>query len=133
MPELSLFVLDSNVITTIKKANPQLSLTVVLCIKATIRVSSNKGEKLMSLISLLAWLVIGGVAGWLASLVMKTDSQQGTLVDIFVGIVGAFIGGFVLNTFGLAADAGEFSILSLVTAFVGAVILLAIIKLLRRA
>lgn len=87
----------------------------------------------MSLISLLAWLVIGGVAGWLASLVMKTDSQQGTMIDIFVGIVGAFIGGFVLNTLGLASDAGEFSILSLVTAFVGAVILLAIIKLLRRA
>ena len=86
----------------------------------------------MSIVSLLAWLIIGGVAGWLASLVMKTDAQQSTLTDILVGIVGAVIGGFLLNTFGLASDAGEFSILSLVTAFFGAVVLLAVIKLFRR-
>jgi uncharacterized membrane protein YeaQ/YmgE (transglycosylase-associated protein family) len=86
----------------------------------------------MSIVSLLAWLVIGGLAGWLASLVMKTDAQQSTLTDIFVGIVGAIIGGFLLGALGVPNDAGDFSILSFVTAFIGAVVLLAIIKLVRR-
>jgi uncharacterized membrane protein YeaQ/YmgE (transglycosylase-associated protein family) len=64
---------------------------------------------------------------------MKTNSSQGTLMDILVGIVGAFIGGFVLSSLGLAADTGEFSILSLVTAFIGAVILIGFLKLVSRA
>ena len=87
----------------------------------------------MTVMEMLAWVIIGGVAGWLASLVMKTNSSQGTLMDILVGIVGAFIGGFVLSSLGLAADAGEFSILSLVTAFIGAVILIGFLKLVSRA
>jgi uncharacterized membrane protein YeaQ/YmgE (transglycosylase-associated protein family) len=87
----------------------------------------------MTVMEILAWLVIGGVAGWLASLVMKTNSAQGTLMDIFVGIVGAFIGGFVLSSLGLASDAGGFNLLSLVTAFVGAVILIGLLKLIRQA
>jgi uncharacterized membrane protein YeaQ/YmgE (transglycosylase-associated protein family) len=91
------------------------------------------GEKLMSLMEILAWVVIGGVAGWLASLVMKTNSRQGMLMDIVVGIVGAFIGGFILSNLGLASDVGDFSILSLVTAFFGAVVLIGLLKLIRRA
>lgn len=82
--------------------------------------------------SLIAWLVIGALAGWLASMVMKTNASQGLLMDIIVGIIGAFIGGFVLNLLGLGADAGEFSVLSLVTAFIGAVILLGIMKAVTR-
>ena len=74
--------------------------------------------------NLLAWLVIGALAGWLASMVMRTNASQGLLMDIIVGIIGAFIGGFVLNLLGLGAAAGDFSVLSLVTAFIGAVILL---------
>lgn len=86
----------------------------------------------MSIISILAWIIIGGVAGWLASKVMKTDAKQGTIQDIAVGIAGAFIGGFVLNFLNLANDAGGFNILSLITAFVGSVILLGVLKLIRR-
>ena len=86
----------------------------------------------MNLMELLAWLVIGGVAGWLASIVMKTNSRQGMITDIVVGIVGAFIGGFVLNALGFAAAAGQFNLLSLGTAFVGAVILIGLLKLIRR-
>ena len=77
---------------------------------------------------LLAWLVIGAIAGWLASLVMKTNRRQGLLMDIIVGIIGAFIGGFVFNQFGTAGVTG-FNIWSLFVAFTGAVILLAIVRL----
>ena len=87
----------------------------------------------MGIVEILAWIIIGGIAGWLASMVMKTDAQQGWIMDIVVGIVGAFIGGFVLSNMGLANDAGDFNFLSLITAFIGAVILLGIIKLVRRA
>jgi uncharacterized membrane protein YeaQ/YmgE (transglycosylase-associated protein family) len=86
---------------------------------------------------ILAWLIVGAIAGWLASIVMKTNAQQGLLMDIIVGIVGALIGGFVLNTLNIANanpgnDPTAFNWLSLVTAFLGAVILLAIMKAVRR-
>jgi uncharacterized membrane protein YeaQ/YmgE (transglycosylase-associated protein family) len=77
----------------------------------------------------LAWLIVGALAGWLASLVMKTNRRQGLLMDILVGIVGAFIGGFVFNQFGSAGVTG-FNIWSVFVAFTGAVILLAAIRLL---
>lgn len=77
----------------------------------------------------LAWLVIGAVAGWLASIVMKTNRQQGLLTDILVGIVGAFIGGFLFNQFGSMGVTG-FNIWSLFVAFIGAVVLLAVLRLL---
>lgn len=77
----------------------------------------------------LAWLIVGAVAGWLASLVMKTNRQQGLLMDIVVGIVGAFIGGFLFNQFGTAGMTG-FNIWSIFVAFTGAVVLLALIRLL---
>lgn len=78
------------------------------------------------------WLIIGGVAGWLASLVMKTDAQQNWIIDIIVGIVGGAIGGFVLDLLNL--NLGNNSLLiSLGTAFLGAVILLAVVKFVRRA
>lgn len=76
----------------------------------------------------LAWLIVGAVAGWLASLVMKTNRQQGLLMDIVVGIVGAFIGGFLFNQFGAAGVTG-FNLASIVVAFVGAVVLLGLIRL----
>lgn len=86
----------------------------------------------MDIGSLIAWLVIGALAGWLASMVMKTNASQGLLMDIVVGIIGAFIGGFVLNMLGLGAAAGGFNFASLATAFIGAVILLAIMKAVTR-
>jgi uncharacterized membrane protein YeaQ/YmgE (transglycosylase-associated protein family) len=76
----------------------------------------------------LAWLIVGAIAGWLASIVMKTNHQQGLLMDIIVGIVGAFIGGFLFNQFGAAGVTG-FNIWSIVVAFVGAVVLLTALRL----
>lgn len=80
--------------------------------------------------SFILWLIIGALAGWIASIIMKTNAQQGLLLDIIVGIVGAFIGGYVVRFFGVDPDANL--IISLITAVVGAVILLAIIKAVRR-
>lgn len=76
------------------------------------------------------WLVIGALAGWIASMVMKTNAEQGLLIDIIVGIIGAFIGGYVVSFFGVDPDANL--IMSLVTAVIGAIILLAIVKAVRR-
>lgn len=77
------------------------------------------------------WLVLGGIIGWLASIVMRTDAQQGIFLNIIVGIVGSFIGGFLLRSFGKIND-NNFSLPSLFAAFVGAIILLAIVNLVRR-
>ena len=80
------------------------------------------------------WIVIGGVIGWLASMVMKTDAQQGIFLNIVVGIVGAFLGGWLLAPlFGTGTiNSDNFSLSSLLVSFLGAVILLGIVNLLRR-
>ncbi|GGY11331.1 GlsB/YeaQ/YmgE family stress response membrane protein [Massilia dura] len=80
------------------------------------------------------WIVIGGIIGWLASLVMKTDAQQGLFLNIVVGIVGALLGGWLLSPlFGTGTiNADDFSPLSLLVSFLGAVILLAIVNLVFR-
>ena len=79
------------------------------------------------------WIVIGGVIGWLASMVMKTDAQQGIFLNIVVGIVGAFLGGWLLAPlFGTGTiNSDNFSLSSLLVSFLGAVILLGIVNLLR--
>ena len=83
--------------------------------------------------NIIGWLILGAVAGWLASLVMKTNAQQGLLLDIVVGIVGAFVGGFVLSIIpGVSGQATGLNIPSLIVAFIGACILLAIVKAVRR-
>jgi uncharacterized membrane protein YeaQ/YmgE (transglycosylase-associated protein family) len=80
------------------------------------------------------WIVIGGILGWLASLVMKTDAQQGVLLNVVVGIVGALLGGWLLSPlFGSGTiNTDDFSVLSLGVSFLGAVILLAIVNLVFR-
>lgn len=80
------------------------------------------------------WIVVGGVLGWLASLVMRTDASQGLLLNIVVGIIGALLGGWLLAPlFGTGTiNQNDFSISSLLVSFLGAVILLAIVNLLRR-
>ena len=80
------------------------------------------------------WIIIGGVIGWLASMVMKTDAQQGIFLNIVVGIVGAFLGGWLLAPlFGTGTiNSDNFSVSSLLVSFLGAVILLGIVNLLRR-
>ena len=79
--------------------------------------------------SFILWIVIGGLLGWVASMIMGTNDQQGKLLNIIVGIVGAFLGGLLLapllNTGTI--NQGDFSIGSLLVSLVGAVVLLAIV------
>ncbi len=75
----------------------------------------------------LGWIIIGGIAGWIASKIMKTDQSMGVLANIVVGIVGAFIGGFVFSSIG-GEGVEKFNIYSLLVATVGSVILLGILK-----
>lgn len=72
---------------------------------------------------IIAWIVLGGIAGWIASLIMKTDKQMGLLGNIVVGIVGGLLGGFILQMFGVEGVEG-FNLWSLLVAILGAVILL---------
>ena len=79
-------------------------------------------------------LVVGGVLGWLASIVMRTDGQQGIILNVVVGIVGALLAGFIITPYigGAPITSGGFSIQSLIVSFLGAVVLLAIVNLIRR-
>ncbi len=82
----------------------------------------------------LIWLIVGGVIGWLASLMMRTDGQQGLFLNVIVGIVGAMLGGWFLSPlFGVSTiNQNNFSLPGLLVSLLGAVILLAIVNLLRR-
>jgi uncharacterized membrane protein YeaQ/YmgE (transglycosylase-associated protein family) len=79
---------------------------------------------------IIIWLIIGGIVGWLASLIMRTDAQQGIILNIVVGIVGAFIGGLIFRR-GDINDA-PLDVTSFLVSLVGAVILLAVVNLFRR-
>jgi uncharacterized membrane protein YeaQ/YmgE (transglycosylase-associated protein family) len=80
------------------------------------------------------WIVVGGLLGWIASMIMRTDAQQGMFLNIVVGIVGALLGGWLLAPlFGTGTiNQNDFSISSLLVSLLGAVILLAIVNLFRR-
>lgn len=86
------------------------------------------------LTNLIIWIIVGAIAGWLASIVMRTNASQGLLTDIIVGIVGGLIGGFLLSLLpGVEADVTGINIPSILVAFIGAVVLLALLRALRRA
>lgn len=78
--------------------------------------------------SILLWIIIGGLAGWIASIVMKTNAQMGLLANIVVGIIGAFIGGLVFSMLGGSSPDSANPLYSLLVATIGAIILLAIVK-----
>lgn len=82
----------------------------------------------------LIWLVVGGLIGWVASKIMNTDAQQGVMLNIVVGIVGAFIGGMLISPLvGVPTiNQNSLSVGALLVSLVGAVILLAIVNLVRR-
>lgn len=84
--------------------------------------------------NLIIMLVIGGVLGWLASMVMRTDGQQGLFLNVVVGIVGAALAGYLITPFvgGSPITSGAFDIKSLFVSFLGAVVLLGIVNLIRR-
>ncbi|MFA6124299.1 MAG: GlsB/YeaQ/YmgE family stress response membrane protein [Sphingomonas sp.] len=77
------------------------------------------------MVGLLIWLVVGGVCGWLASMVMRTDGQQGIILNVVVGIIGSFIASFLFG-------AGINQVMTFVYSLIGAIILLAIVNLVRR-
>ena len=84
--------------------------------------------------NLIVWLIVGGLLGWVASMIMRTDGQQGILLNVIVGIVGALLGGwFISPLVGVPTiNQGAFSAGALLVSLVGAVILLAIVNLVRR-
>lgn len=80
---------------------------------------------------IILWVIFGALVGWVASLIMKTDAQQGALLNIVVGIVGAVIGGWLMSIVGESGVQG-FNIYSFLVALLGAVVLIAIVKAVRR-
>ncbi len=87
------------------------------------------------MINFILWLLFGALVGWLASIVMHTNAQQGTLLNIVVGIIGAFLGGLLFNLLGVGGGTinnGDFSLSALLVSFIGAVVLLGLINLVRR-
>ena len=83
------------------------------------------------LTNIIIWVVVGAIAGWLASVVLKSNKSQNLLGDIIVGIIGAVIGGFVLNALGIGGGVSGLNLPSIATAFVGAIILLLILRAIR--
>lgn len=83
---------------------------------------------------IILWLVIGGVVGWLASIVMRRDGSQGIFLNIVVGVIGAMLGGWLIGPLvgAPSINSGQLSIGSLLVSFLGAVILLAIVNLFTR-
>ncbi len=79
---------------------------------------------------IIIWLIVGGIVGWLASIIMRTDAQQGILLNIVVGVVGAFIGGMIFNRGNI--NEAPLNLTAFLVSLVGAVILLAIVNLVRR-
>lgn len=81
---------------------------------------------------LILWIVFGGLVGWLASLLMGTDAQQGLFLNVIVGIVGAVIGGWIMSAVGETGVTG-FNIYSFVVALIGAIVLIGLVRIFRTA
>lgn len=85
------------------------------------------------MINFIVWLIVGAIIGWVASLLMGTDGRQGTILDIVVGVVGAFVAGWLISPLvGVGTiNQNDFSLPALIVSLVGALILLAVVKLFR--
>lgn len=86
----------------------------------------------MGLMDIVAWIILGAAAGWIASIITRTDEEQGSIGNIIVGIIGAFVGGLIVRLFGGSAPTG-FNLPSLLTAILGAVVLLFLLRGVRRS
>ena len=113
---------SSVILYIIKICNSALFVQIVYSYNYT---SNNK-----LYMGILAWIVLGGIAGWIASLIMKTDASQGILLNVAVGIAGAFLGGLVFNLLGGAGITG-FNLYSLFVAVLGSALFLWILKMIR--
>ena len=80
------------------------------------------------------WLIVGGIIGWIASKIMATDAQQGIVLNIVVGIIGALLAGWLITPLvgGATINQGDFSLSGLIISLLGAIVLLAIVNLFRR-
>jgi len=85
----------------------------------------------MDPVNIIVWIVVGAIAGWLASVVMGTRRGQSLLEDIIVGIVGGVLGGFVLDVLDIGGDVTGINLGSIIVAFFGAVILLVLLRAVR--
>ena len=83
---------------------------------------------------IIIWLIVGGLIGWVASLIMKTDGQQGIILNVVVGIIGALIGGFLGPMLGMGGgiNSSGIDMMSILASLIGAIVLLAIVNLFRR-
>ena len=83
--------------------------------------------------NILVWLLVGGLIGWVASILMGTNNRQGILLNIIVGVIGAFLGGWFLSGFlgSSTINQGNFSLSGVLVSLLGAIILLAIVRLFR--
>lgn len=79
---------------------------------------------------ILLWIIFGALVGWVASMIMNTNAQQGTLLNIIVGIIGAMLGGWIMSYFG-KTDITGFNLYSFFVALIGACVLIAIVKMVR--
>lgn len=79
---------------------------------------------------ILLWIIFGALAGWIASVIMKTDYSQGTMMDIVMGIIGSIVGGFLMGMVGKSGVDG-FNLYSLVVAVIGAVVVIYVGRMLR--
>lgn len=82
--------------------------------------------------NIILWIIFGALAGWIASIIMKTDANQGTVVDIVMGIVGAMVGGFLMSLIGQTGVTG-FNLYSLIVAVIGAVVIIYVGRMMRKA
>jgi uncharacterized membrane protein YeaQ/YmgE (transglycosylase-associated protein family) len=87
------------------------------------------------MVNFIVWIIVGAIIGWVASKIMGTSGQQGLLLDIVVGIVGALLAGWFLTPlFGVSTiNQANFSLPALLVSLLGAVLLLAIVRVIRRA
>lgn len=81
--------------------------------------------------SILLWIVFGALVGWIASLIMGTDAEQGAVMNIIVGIIGAVLGGWLMSAFGQQGVSG-FNLYSFAVALIGSVVLIALVRAVRR-
>jgi uncharacterized membrane protein YeaQ/YmgE (transglycosylase-associated protein family) len=84
----------------------------------------------MSVETLVVWIIVGAIAGWLASIVMKTNGRQGLIQDIVVGVIGGVIGGYLFNALGIGGAVTGINFSSIFVAFIGGLVLLVLVRLL---
>ncbi|MCC2630410.1 MAG: transglycosylase [Candidatus Paceibacter sp.] len=84
----------------------------------------------LNIMEIILWIVFGALVGWIASLIMRTDAEQGAVLNIVVGVVGAVLGGWIMNALGYTGVNG-FNLYSFVVALLGAIVLIAIVRAVR--